>query len=127
MINKKIKNLSKLYPFIPTYKMFKKVWNTEVKRLKKESKKNNHHKPDFYVITYFFNTDSIAPIKALYRVNTHFNFILIRMARKSIYYKIVNTINDFYISLVENESAEEVKKYMEQMNFSSLVFEDLLV
>lgn len=126
MINKTIKKLSKLYPFIPTYKVFKKVWNAEVKRLKKESKKNNH-KPEYYVITYFFDTDSIAPIKALYRVNTHFNFILIRMARKSIYYKIVNTINDFYMALVENESPEDVEKYIEQMNFSSLIFEDLLV
>lgn len=126
MINKTIKKLSKLYPFIPTYKVFKKVWNAEVKRLKKESKKNNH-KPEYYVITYFFDTDSIAPIKALYRVNTHFNFILIRMARKSIYYKIINTINDFYIALVENESPEEVEKYTKQMNFGSLIFEDLLV
>ena len=126
MINKKIKNLSKLYPFIPTYKVFKKVWNAEVKRLKKESKKNNH-KPEYYVITYFFDTDSIAPIKALYRVNAHFNFTYLKLLNSKDCDKIINTIIDFYKALVENESPEEVEKYIEQMNFSSLLFEDLLV
>lgn len=129
MKNKQIntKKLHKTFPFIPTYKDFKKKWNAEVKRLKKENKKHNNYKPDFYVITYYFSTNSIAPIKALYRVNTRFNFILIRLSRKKIYDKIVYTIMDFYKELMKNESLSEVEKYIEQMNFDTLVFEDLLV
>lgn len=130
MKNKRIsaKKLCKIYSFIPAYKDFKKKWNLEVKRIRKDNR--NDLAPNFYIVSYYFNTystnwSSIAPIKILYPVRSHFNFIRNCLVRRKMYNKIVYIIMDFYETLLKNES--DVEKYVKQMNSYEIIFEDLLV